>query len=215
VRLDVTRQGRTVTAAGHRIEVDAHVDAKTRRGEQHIIAVDFQIRIDGELVPALRSGVVGVDPTSEGARATAASEWAAQYGAPIGYAIARWLGVTTAPQLSDAVSHFYLYVRVNGELLHFGPPGFRGSLTDPEALSSPEFVQNIAALAVPRMGSRNHFRSATILLEFNGDTVVGGECRINGEISPALLGALKGLTLQQHEPRFLYKLYLAAAPRTD
>ena len=215
VRLEVVQERGRLSVADRRIEVNAHVDAKARQGDQHIMAVDFRMSIDGTLVPALRAGAIGIDPTSEGARETAVSEWGAQYGAPLGYAIARWLGAVTAPQTRDGVSAYFLQVRVDGETFYHGLPGTRGRPTDPGALSSPEFVQKLAARAVPLMGARNRFRSATIQIVLTGGTVTDGECRVNGDVSPALLAELHKINWPKDDATFMYKMFFAVAPNNE
>lgn len=212
VGLEAAQQGGRVNAAGRRIEVDAGVAEKAQQGSQHIVAVDVRVSIDGAPVPALRAGAIGIDPTPDGAQKTAVAEWGAQYGAPLGYAIARWLGAAGPPQAGGKESAYFLQVRVGGETLHHGPAGTRGNPSDPRVLSSTDFIQSLAARAVPLMGPRDRFRSATIQLAMNGSTVADGECRVNGDVSPALLAELRKIEWPKGDARFMYKLFFVAAP---
>src|SRR5262249_21637090 len=159
-----------------------------------VLAAEFRIAIDGAPVPAFVMGAIGIDSTPEAARETVVTEWGVQYGAPIGYAIARWLGSAGPPTTRGGVSTSYPRVDVDGVALYHGPPGTRGTPADPGAISSEQFVRDIAASAVLLMGTSNRFRSATIQLAVDGSTVTDGECRVNGEVSPVLLAELKKIT---------------------
>jgi hypothetical protein len=214
VDLQVVRESAHLSLAGTQIDVGAHVDKRVQQDGQQILAVEFRIAIDGRLVPAFRAGVIGIDPSAEGARGRAAEIWSASYGAPIGYAVARWLGAGGVPKAGEGVSNSYLRVEIGSETLYRGLVGMRGPTPDAAALSSEELVRSIAGRVLPLMGDRDRFRSATVKILLHGNTATDGECLVNGNISPALLAELQKIKWPKDNADILYTLFFAAAPRT-
>jgi hypothetical protein len=211
VDLQVVREGKHLSVAGKRIDVDALVENRAQRSGRQILAAAFRITIGGTLVPAFQAGTIGIDATVEGARATAVEEWGAEYGTAIGYAVAKWLGADGAPKTGEGVSR-YRRVEVDGHTLHYGLTAVRGLATDAATISSEQFVRNIAKRAVPLMGSRDRFRSATVKIQMRGATVETGECRVNGMVSPTLFAELQKIRWPDGNARFIYTLFFAEAP---
>src|SRR5262245_49777199 len=95
--LQVVPEGGRLSIAGAQIELHVDIEQKLQQqGGEHVVAAAFRVAINSEAVPALVAGVVGADATIEGARAQTAGMWFAQYGSPIGCAIAKWLGAEGA-----------------------------------------------------------------------------------------------------------------------
>jgi hypothetical protein len=213
VALEVKLKGASLAVADKRIAVKAKVNDRVQREGQHILAVEFSVSIDGRPVPAFHVGAIGIDPSPDGARQTAVSEWAGQYGAPIAFAISARLGATQPPAEKEGMAAFYSKLEVAGEVFYHGPPGLRGTVKDTAAVSSPDLVGNIAKAVLASMAGNGQFRSATVMLVVEGARVTGGECRVNGEVSPALLAKLRAISWPEGDPKYMYKQFLVVAGR--
>ncbi len=97
VGLKATRSQSTVSVANKTVSVGVKINNHAQQDGQHILAVEFNISLGGNPIPAFIAGSIGIDPTPDGARKTAVSEWMAQYGAPIAYAMASREGATAPP----------------------------------------------------------------------------------------------------------------------
>jgi len=216
--LDVTEQGPTVSVAGKKISVAARVNNRAKKDARNILAAEFDLLVDGIRIPALTAGAIGVDDTPEHARDTAAAEWAGQYGAPIGFAIATRLGASGHPSATDAIGQFYAKLEIDRQVLFHGPPGLRGNAKSPAEVSSDAFVRTLASTVVPvmhRAQSVHEYRSATVLVVVEGTAVTGGECRIDGVVLPELLQAFSQLTWPEGAPSYMFKLFFVGIPGSD
>lgn len=211
--LDAKEEGATVSVAGKRISIDARIDQRLEKQGRHILAADFDISIGGTRVSALMAGAIGVGDTPEHARNTAVAEWAAQYGAPIGFAMATRFGASGPPPRTNSLAAFYAKVEVAGQTLFHGPPGLRGEVKEPGAVSSDEFLRRIAIPVVAnfrRAPRFNGYRTATIQLVVTGTAVTDGECRVDGVVSPELLDALSRLSWPAGSPSYMFKLFFVS-----
>jgi hypothetical protein len=216
--LDATEQGPTVSVAGKKISVAARVNNRAKKDARNILAAEFDLLVDGIRIPALTAGAIGVDDTPEHARDTAAAEWAGQYGSPIGFAIATRLGASGHPSATHPIAPFYAKLKIDRQVLFHGPPGLRGNAKSPTEVSSDTFVRTLASTVVPvlqRTPAVNEYRSATVLVIVEGTAVTGGECRIDGGVSPELLQAFSKLTWPEGAPSYMFKLFFVAIPGSD
>ena len=122
VGLDATEQGTTVSVAGRSVGVAARINNRDQQNSRHLLAAEFDIFVGGSRIPTLLSGAVGVDDTPEHARDTAAAEWATQYGAPIGFALASRFGASGPPPSTNEVAPLYAKLEIDGQALFHGPP---------------------------------------------------------------------------------------------
>jgi hypothetical protein len=208
--LEATEQGQTVAVAGKRIGVSARINDRVERNGRSIIAVDFDVLVNGARVPAFAAGAVGVDDTAEHARETAVAEWAAEYGAPIGFALAARFGGNERPSPSDRIAPFSAKLELDGQTLFHGPPGLRGEAKIAQAVSSDDFVRQVAMSVVPSFRGAPRladYRSATIQVVVQGTAISGGECRVDGLVSPGLLQALSKLRWPEGSPSYMFKLF--------
>jgi hypothetical protein len=213
--LDATEQGPTVSVAGKKVGVAARINNRFEKDNRNILAAEFDILVDGIRIPTLTAGAIGVDDTAEHARETAAGEWAAQYGAPIGFALATRFGASGRPSATDSIAPFYAKLDIDGQVLFHGPPGVRGEAKTPGEVSSDVFVRTLATSVVPilrRTPPVNEYRSATVLVFVEGTAVTGGECRIDGVVSPELLQAFSKLTWPEGSPSYMFKLFFVGIP---
>jgi hypothetical protein len=214
VGLEASEQGSTVSVAGKRIGVEARINNRGQTDDRSILAAEFDILVDGIRIPTLTAGVVGVDDTAEHARDTAAAEWAGQYGAPIGFALATRFGASGGPSPTDKIAPFYAKLEIEGQVLFHGPPGLRGDASTRE-VSSDGFVRTLATSVVPillRTPPVSEYRSATVMVVVKGTAVTGGECRIDGVVSPELLQALSKLAWPEASPSYMFKLFFVGIP---
>jgi hypothetical protein len=208
--LDVTDQGTMIAVAGKTVGLATRINNRVEKEGHSILAADFDILVDGIRVSTLTAGAIGVDDTPEHARATTAAEWASQYGAPIGFALATRFGATGSPSATDAVAPFYAKIEIDNRVLFYGPPGLRGKAKAPGEVSSDAFIRTLATsvVAVLREArSASEFRSATVLIVVQGKAVTGGECRIDGLVSAELFQALSKLSWPEGSPLYMFKLF--------
>jgi hypothetical protein len=214
VGLEATEQGSTVSVAGQKIGVAAHIDDRVQKDNRTILAAEFSVLLNDIRIPALTAGAIGVDDTAEHARDTAVTEWAAQYGAPIGFALATRFGARGRPAPTERIAPFYARLEIDGQALFHGPPGLRGDAKTSE-VSSDGFVRTVA-MSVVRILQRtppvSEYRSATIMVVVNGTALTGGECRIDGVVSAALLQALSKLPWPEGSPSYMFKLFFVGIP---
>ncbi len=210
--LQVVRKGGNLSVVDRQIDLHARVENRGQQGGQHFLAAAFGITIDGAPVPAFLTGVVEVDQTAEGAWAKTATAWSVRYAAPIGYAVARWLGADGAPRVRDGLSTPYHRVDVDDEAFYLGPVAIRGDATGGSTMASEAFVRNIATRVLPLLGDRHRFGSATIKVGPQGATEKDGECLVNGSVSTQLLAALRKIEWPGSDAERLYMLFLVSAP---
>jgi len=203
----VVPDGRRLSVAGKQIELNVRVEQKLQQRGEHFIAAAFRIAIDGVAVPAFVAAAIGVDATTEGARELSTFTWFAQYGSPIGYAIANWLD----PKLRDGLDHSIPTVDVDGEMLFHGTIVIRSDCGYGDATTD-EFLRSLGGRAIPLLGDRSRFRSATIKVFVEAGAVKDGECRVNGSVSPALLNELRKMKWPKGPAPFLYTLFFVTPP---
>ena len=207
VGLDATAQETTVSVSGRTVSVTARINKRLQENSRHILAAEFDISVGGIQIPTLTAGAIGVDDTPDHARDTVAAEWAAQYGAPIGFALASQFGASNAPPS-------YARVEVDGQALFHGPPGLRGEAKSPADVSSEEFVRRVATLVVANLQRKppvGEYRSALVQIVVAGTAVTGGECRVDGLISTELLEALSKLSWPEGLPTYMFKLFFVGS----
>jgi hypothetical protein len=187
------------------------MEQKLRRGEQHVLAAAFRMAIDGVALPAFVAGGIGADATIEGARAQTAGMWFAQYGSPIGHAIATWLGAEGVSNVHKGGAKGFPPVDVDGQALYHGSIAIHSDAGYGEAASE-EFLRNVARRALPLLGERSRFRSATIKVFVQEASVKDGECLVNGSASAALLNELREMNWPEGDAAFLYTVFFAAPP---
>jgi hypothetical protein len=208
--LETTQVGAMVTVAGTQVSVETRINNRLQQANQHILAAEFDVSVGGIRSPELRAGVVGIGDSPDGARDSAIEEWVAQYGIPIGFAVAARLGASGPPAREDETAKFYAMQVVDGQTLFHGLPGLRGAAKQPDTVVSDEFLRRVAEAVVASMRQRTssgRYRSGTVQLVVHGSSVTGGECRIDGEISPDVLKALSSWTWPEGAPSYMFKLF--------
>lgn len=214
VGLDATEQGTTVSVSGRTVSVTARINNRLQQNSRHILAAEFDISVGGIQIPTLVAGAIGVDDTPDHARDTAAAEWAAQYGAPIGFALASQFGASDPPPGTNKLAPFYAKLEVDGQALFHGPPALRGEAKVTAAVSSDEFVRRVATLVVASLRRKppvSEYRSALVQIVVTGTAVTGGECRVDGLISTELLETLSKLSWPEGSPSYIFKLFFVGS----
>ena len=201
VGLDASEQGTTVSVSGRTVSVTARINNRLQQNSRYILAAEFDVSVGGIQIPTLRAGAIGVADTPDHARDTAAAEWAFQYGAPIGFALASRFGASGLPP--------YGKLELDGQVLFHGPPGLRGEAKVTAAVSSDEFLHRIATLVVASLRRKPsvEYRSALVQIVVTGTAVTSGECRVDGLISTELLETLSKLAWPEGSPSYMFKLF--------
>ena len=214
--LQASEQGKTVLVGLTTVDVAARINNSLEQQGRHILAAEFQIAIDRQPMTSLFTGAIGIDASREAARERTLEQWAAQYGVPIGFAIASRLGATRPPTSNDGPALLYAKTEIQGVSIFHGPPGIRGAAKDPSVVSSEDFVRQVANTAFANLeATAEEYRTATIQVVVSGTAVTSGECRLNGAVAPGLLSDLEKLSWPAGDPSYMYKLYLVAPKRAD
>ncbi|MGC4070231.1 MAG: DUF6348 family protein [Polyangiaceae bacterium] len=212
--LHAVEQDSAVSVANRSISVVARIDNRAQKDTRSILAATFEVLIDGRRIPTLTGGAIGVGETPVQARDTAAADWAFQYGAPIGFALATTLGAEGRPTATDPLARLYGKTEVDGQGLFYGPPGIRGRTAAPDEVASIAFLRTVATSVVRLLRCKSpacEYRSTTILILVEGSAVTGGECRLDGDVSPELLDTLSKLTWPEGAPKYVFKLFFVGS----
>jgi hypothetical protein len=219
VGLDATDQGTTVSVSARTVGVTARINNRLHQNSRHIVAAQFDISVGGIRIPTLVTGAIGVGITPDDARDRAAAEWTAQYGEPIGFALASRFGASGPPTGTNKRAPFYSKLEVDGQSLFHGPPGLRGEAKVAAAVSSEEFVRKVAMLVVASLRRKppaSEYRSALVQVVVTGTAVTDGECRVDGLVSTELLERLSRFSWPEGSPSYMFKLFLVgSATRAD
>lgn len=208
VGLKASRNLNLVSVAGTKVGIVVRVNDELKQEGQHVLAAEFHVSVDGERIPSLVAGVIGIDSTPESARETTVAEWAAQYGIPIASAIADGAKPSNGRDPARASDS---RIELGNVVLYHGNVGLRGRARDTTAVSTKRFLASVAETVLPCLGHKGRFRTATIMLVVDGNRVIGGECRVNGEVSPILFEQLGKLTWPEGAPKYIFKLYFVAS----
>jgi hypothetical protein len=214
VGLEAAEQRTSVSVVGRTVSVNARVTNTLQQNSRYVLAAEFEISVDGIQIPTLLAGAIGVDDTPEHARDTVAAEWASQFGAPIGFALASQFGDSDPPPSTSELAPFFAKVEVDGQSLFHGPVGLRGEAKVPGAVSSDEFVRRVAtfvAASLRRKPPVSEYRSALVQVVVTGTAVTGGECRVDGLISTELLETLSRLSWPEGSPSYMFKLFFVGS----
>lgn len=201
----------SVSMPGKALNVLARINNRVEQNGRHILAAEFDVSIGGTSIPALLTGAVGIGDTAKDARDTVASEWAAQYGVPIGFAVADVLGPKGTSSDSATI---HAKVELEQYRLFHGPVGLRGEARDPSTISSDEFVKQMAATVVTifnRTRGQTPYRSAIIQVVVTGTAATGGECRVDGAVSGELLRSLSQRAWPEASPSYMFKLFFVGS----
>jgi len=159
-------------------------------GAQTAAGIGVMFDVDGNSVPALTTGSVGIDSTREGALGVAIEEWVTGYGMPIVNALAR-KGKT---------------LRVGAFDVYPGPTGIRGS--DPEHLENlhETFFQEVGS-ALPQLVSGPSLHALSILVVRRPDGSLDGEFRVDGQPSDRLKQLALRAKWPKSEDTYMLKQY--------
>src|SRR5262249_45945660 len=109
-----SQEGSLLKVGGHRIELTPRIENQAQQEGRWIIAMRVHVALDGQELPALRTGSVGVDTTRDAALQTAADEWSRQFGT----AVVEALGPGGRKRAPIAAGAYQLFP---------GPAGIRGT----------------------------------------------------------------------------------------
>lgn len=173
----VVVDGATVQVGERHITVGAHVEDAVRQDGSLLMAVGFEVVLDGIAMPAMRTGAVGIAPTPDAALRQAAEDWAAQYGIALAEAL--------APQDSVAPTRRWGAYRA-----YRGPIGIRGAPPAPDAVTAlvAHVDTALAQLFAPAVtpADRTVWRGLTIAMARADSGQRSVFCQIDGNPAPAL-----------------------------
>jgi hypothetical protein len=171
----------TVNVRDHVLKLEATVEqVKTAPDGRVVAGVRVTCTLDGKPIDALTSGGVGIDASRDAALATAATEWAMQYGKPIVDAL-----FVRSPTLTSG-----------GFAVYAGPAGIRGDKPDGLADFNASFFHTIEPALAKLYPTKAGVHAITVLGARTADGAIDGEFRVDGEVSDAL----KQLALQVKWP---------------
>jgi hypothetical protein len=173
--------GNTVKGGEHSLSLLTQVEqVETGPNGRMAAGVKVSCIIDGKTVDALTSGSVGSDSSRDAALATAAGEWAVQYGKPIVDALS-----------AKAPAH-----QGGGYKVYAGPVGIRGSKPDGLEEMNANFFRAVEPSLATLISSKAGLHSLSVTAVRNNDGSIDGEFRVDGQVSETL----KRLALQAKWP---------------
>jgi hypothetical protein len=171
----------TVNVRDHVLQLAATVEqVKTAPDGRVVAGVKVTCTLDGKPIDALTSAGVGIDASRDAAIATAATEWAMQYGKPIVDAL-----FARSPALTSG-----------GFAVYAGPAGIRGDKPDGLGDFNASFFHTIEPALAKLIPAKTGVHAITVLGARSADGAIDGEFRVDGEVSDAL----KQLALQLKWP---------------
>jgi len=163
--------GDTVRLGEHTLSLSTKVEQVATGPDGGVAAgVKVTCRVDGVLVEALTSGSVGIDASREAALATAAAEWAMQYGTPIVDALS-----AKAPELVSA-----------GYKVYAGPVGIRGDKPDGLEDVNAGFFRAIEPTFAKLFSPPGGLHAIDVLVVRNDGNLQVINLRVDGQDSDAL-----------------------------
>jgi hypothetical protein len=198
----LTSVGLESHATGPRVLVGEHVlvvDVTTEHAEVHdgqfIHAAAFALSLDGRVMPAFTSGVIGVGRDAADASETALYEWLGQYGAPIAFAVAarEFPERKAMPTGNTGAAAFYIPLRVDGLLWFASPVGLRGGPSVAETLTSDPFVLHLSESIASLVPLDPGYHTLTVQVSVEGSELVDAGCRIDGVDAPELMRIVAAL----------------------
>ncbi len=171
----------TVNVRDHVLQLAATVEqVKTAPDGRVVAGVRVTCTLDGKPVDALTSAGVGIDTSRDAALATAATEWAMQYGKPI----------------VDALFERPAALSSGGFAVYAGPAGIRGDKPDGLADFNASFFHAVEPALAKLIATKAGVHAITVLGARTADGQIDGEFRVDGQVSDAL----KQLALQVKWP---------------
>jgi hypothetical protein len=187
----------TVNVRDHVLQLAAAVEQVKSTPDGRVVAgVRVTCTLDGKPIDALTSGGVGIDSSRDAALATAASEWAMQYGKPI---------VEALFEHPSALSS-------GGFAIYAGPAGIRGDKPDGLADFNASFFRTVGPELAKLIPTKAGIHAITVLGARAADGQIDGEFRVDGQVSDAL----KQLALQVKWPTrtaYMLKQYFVLVSR--
>jgi hypothetical protein len=193
----VKQDADSVVYGANRIHVSVVPENGAHEKGKFFWAARYEISINGEQIPALTHGTVGVDDTQDGAVQTAFQDWAMGFGYPF---------IRVLEKAPDGIA-------INGQTWYAGPLGIRGlgnELPGGWVDGSNKMHQKIlASTTALQSGAKNSsgFRSEEIMIAVPPTGDLKSECRINGEISPAAVAAINKLDWPRRKTAYFFKQY--------
>lgn len=196
-------KGASREVGGRALSVSTTVNSLREFNGKFVAALSFASTIDGRSAPALGSGSIGIGETRDEAIKVALDEWVMQYGSTVIFALMgpeRWDGgkdERPAPLFADGI------------IAYASPQGFRGMAPhELRAGDFPEsFIKHVSPLLKPVVASREGLHAVTLMLAFDEGAFSDGECRVDAEVSPALLALVKAYPWPKMTGSFMFKQY--------
>jgi len=190
----------TVKLEGHSLATRATIESVTpsQNGARVLAGIQVAVDVDGQRVPALTSGSIGIDSTREGALRIGIEEWVAGVGVP----------------MVNALTGKGETLRVGAFVAHPGPIGIRGPM--PELLDGlRETILRDLAPDLSRLLSGSGLHALSFMVVWHPDGTVHGEFRIDGEISDPLKQLAQKVKWPKGQDTYILKQYYVLAAATD
>lgn len=209
IGLEARVEGSEVRVGAHVVSLDATIENRRAEGGAVMFGVAFEPSFDGEAVPALVCGVIGIGEDADDAREDLIAEWGAQHGAPLAFAFAaRELPDQLRPPVEgDDFAPFYAPVEMGGVQVFSSPAGLRWESSEDETLTSDAFAALVAEAIEPALPPGPGYHGMRVLVIVEGAKVDTEGCRVDGVDSPQLAEAVAGLDWPEGAPAYMYKQY--------
>jgi hypothetical protein len=183
------------------VRLQAQIENEERADTKFLIGLYVDIYVNGVLQP-LTSGSVGIGSDRDDAIETAVSEWAMS----VGEALLGALGVRIGEEPQN----------IGSFLVYHGSAGIRGSHTVTWSTEKQrQLLQHLDTFIQGLDHNPGELHSISLLVSVRSDGTTGGECRVDGAISPALLKTVQSFPWGQNEVYLFKQFYVLRRRQTD
>lgn len=195
-----SQEGSLLKVGQREIRIEPQIEREVQKEGRWLIGVGIRVNLDGNDLPALRSGAVGIDASREAALKTAAEEWSQEFGAPLVHAL-----FPTSTKHNPAVYGAYR--------IFPGPPGIRGSDNiksfDASLRELPDVLGRFATQTFHQ--GKAEWRGLTVSIAFTPTQEKKSMCQVDGKMSDELSSAVNRLDWPV-DGNYLFKRFYLLAP---
>ncbi len=190
-RGSVSYSGAQVSVGGRQVRLSARIENRERAENKFLVGLVVNLFVDGVFQP-LTVGSVGVADTEEKAEDTALQEWAQLVGVAL---------VATLGSNGDTGLPF------DGFFAYPGLTGIRGSQVAWSEHIARDLLGHLETLVPNLRSSGGELHSISIMAIVKQGGVVGGECRVDGVISPKALTAIRSFPWPLTQAHYVFKQF--------
>jgi hypothetical protein len=194
------QQGNLLTVGSHRIQVNSFIEEEGQKEGHWLVGVGVQVVLDGEALPALRTGAVGVDTSRERAIQSAADQWGMGYGIVVIHSL--------FPKSSDPPS-----VAAGPYRIYYGPVLMRGTAEIKDfAAARAQLSRALSTFTSQTFSGQAEWHGMTINVTSSPSKGITSMGQLDGKVSPLLTQAIKGVSWPTGGSSWMLKQFFLAVP---